>query len=199
MSGKYDQFNKDLYAIIMDKSEKEAYDKIRAIKEQDGTMAYLTLYRWFTEISGLGLTSQATKLMHPDPPKKEEDLYEELDKWIERVRRLEAHGEKYVLPPLYKVTALRLLMVGKAKEHFEIWEADHKSELDGGFSNILNKIRDYARKKKLDAVATKAESKGADPMDLDALKRRIMELEQKGDEDQTGEGEDGDYDYTEEE
>ena len=97
----------------------------------------MNLYRWFTEISGLGLTSQAMKLMHPDPPKKEEDIAECLDNWVERVRRLEAHGSKYALPPLYKVTAMKLLMVGRAKENYEIWEADRKYDADGGYSQIL--------------------------------------------------------------
>jgi len=126
----------------------------------------MNLYRWFTEISGLGLTSQAMKLMHPDPPKKEEDISECLDNWIERVRRLESHGTKYALPPLYKVTAMKLMMVGRAKENYEIWEADHKDDPDGGYAKILEKVKDYARKKKLDSVAKKSESTGGDPMDL---------------------------------
>ena len=142
-----------MYSIIIDKAENEAYDKIRSITDKDGVSAYLTLYRWFTEISGLGLTSQAMKLMHPDPPKREEDIAEVLDIWVERVRRLEAHGPKYFLAPLFKVTAMKLMMVGKAKEHFEIWEADHKSEDDGGYSKIPETVRDYARRKKLDSSA----------------------------------------------
>ena len=77
----------------------------------------------------------------PEPPKREEELSECIDQWVERVRRLEAHVIKYALPALYKVTALRLMMVGKAKEHFEIWEAEHESDDDGGFNEILNKIR----------------------------------------------------------
>ena len=83
---------------------------------EDGLEVYMDLYRWFTEISGLGLTSQAMKLMHPDPPKREEDIAECLDNWVERVRRLESHGTKYALPPLYNVTAMKLLLVGREKE-----------------------------------------------------------------------------------
>ena len=115
------------------------------------------------------MTSQAMKLMHPDPPKKEEDISECLDNWVERVRRLEGHGTKHARPPLYKVTAMKLLMVGRAKENYEIWEADHKDDADGGFAKIQGTVKDYARKKKLDSAAKKAESKGGDPMDLDKL------------------------------
>ena len=42
VSGNYDQFNKDLYAIVVDRSAGGAYDKIRSVKETDGSMAYLT-------------------------------------------------------------------------------------------------------------------------------------------------------------
>ena len=90
-----DDFIRDVYSIIVDKAEGEAWDKIKAVPGTDGLEVYMNLYRWFTEISGLGLTSQAMKLMHPDPPKREEDIAECLDNWVERVRRLESHGTKY--------------------------------------------------------------------------------------------------------
>jgi hypothetical protein len=115
----------------------------------------MTLYRWFTEISGLGLTEQARKLMHPEAPKREEALAEAVDNWVERVRRFEAHGLKYALPALFKVTALRLMMVGRAKELFEIREAEHDTDEYGGFNDILNNVRDYARKEKLDHNVSK--------------------------------------------
>ena len=56
----------------------------------------------------MGLTEQARRLMHPEAPKNEEDLADAVDNWVEKVKRLEAHGDKYALPPLHKVTALRL-------------------------------------------------------------------------------------------
>ena len=144
--GQYDQFSKELYCVIMDKAEGEAYDKVRSVSENNGILADLSLYKWFTEISGLGLTEQARRLRHLEPPKKEEELSECIDHWVERVRRFDAHGTKYALPALYKVTALRLMMIDKAKEHFEIWEAEHEADEDGGFNEIRNNIRDYARR-----------------------------------------------------
>ncbi len=32
--------------------------------------AYGVVDRWFTDVSGLGLSEQARRLMHQDPPKK---------------------------------------------------------------------------------------------------------------------------------
>ena len=114
----------DVYKVLIDKSEAEAYDKIKMVKPGEGLKAYGIMYRWFTDVSGLGLAEQARRLMHPDPPKKEEDLSESVEAWQDKMRRLEAHGDEYKLAPVFKINALRMLMTGKAKEYFDIWEAD---------------------------------------------------------------------------
>ena len=74
--------------------------------------------------------------------------------WTEWTRKLESHGNKFGLEPLYKVIALKKLTVGRAKEHFDIWEAEHKHESDCGFIKCLDKVREYSRKAKLDSTAT---------------------------------------------
>ena len=58
--------------------------------------------------------------------------------------------------PLYKVTALRLLMTGKAKDTYEMWESEHTVDEDSGYQEILDKVRDYARSLKLDHSAKRA-------------------------------------------
>ena len=50
----------------------------------------------------------------------------------------------------------------KAKEYFKLWEAEHEADEAGGFEEILNKVRDYSRKKKLDSSV----SRSKDDMDL---------------------------------
>ena len=40
----------------MGKADGEAFDEIRMVGERQGILAYAKLYRWFTEISGFGLT-----------------------------------------------------------------------------------------------------------------------------------------------
>ena len=87
-------------------------------------MAYGVLYRWFTDVSGLGLAEQARMLMHPAPPKKEEDLAEHVEMWQDKMRRLEAHVDEFKLAPVFKTNALRTLTIGKAKEYFDLWEAE---------------------------------------------------------------------------
>ena len=65
------EFNMDLLCILTDKCEGEAYDKIKGLQNNKGAEVYMIIYRWFTDISGLGLSMQAAKLMNPDPIKKE--------------------------------------------------------------------------------------------------------------------------------
>ncbi len=50
-------------------------------------------------MSGLGLAEQARRLMHPDPPKIEEELAEYVEMWQDKRRRLEAHEDDFKLPP----------------------------------------------------------------------------------------------------
>ena len=92
---KYDltDFDKDIHCIMMDKCEGEAYDKIKGLQHKQGAEVYITIYRWFTEISGLGLAAQAYKAMNPDQAKKESEIEHTVDKWIERNRKLESHGK----------------------------------------------------------------------------------------------------------
>ena len=101
-------------------SENEAYDKIKMIPKGHGVVAYGVLYRWFTDVSGLGLAEQARMLMHPSPPNREEELAEHVEMWQEKMRRLEALGEEYKLAPVFKINAPRMLMTGKTKEHFDL-------------------------------------------------------------------------------
>ena len=82
------------------------------VPKGQGVVAYGVLYRWFTDVPGLGLAEQARMLMHPVPPKSEEELAEHVEMWQDKMRRLEAHGEECKLAPAFKINALRMLMAG---------------------------------------------------------------------------------------
>ena len=61
----------DIWRVLIDKTEAEAYEKIKSIPQGEGLKAYGVLYRWFTDVSGLGLAEQARRLMHPKAPKNQ--------------------------------------------------------------------------------------------------------------------------------
>ncbi len=100
----------------------------------------LFLYRWFTGWPGLGLAEQARMLMHPSPLKKDEELAEYVEMWRDKIKRLEAHGEEFKLALVFKINVPRMLMTGKVKEHFDLWEADHDStNAKKTYEELLNK------------------------------------------------------------
>ncbi len=68
----------------IDKAVMDADDKIKMAPEAEGVVAYGVVLHWFTNVSGLGLAEQARLLVHPAPPKKEEDLAEHVDMWRDK-------------------------------------------------------------------------------------------------------------------
>ena len=109
-------------------------------------------------------------LMYPGPPKREEELAEHVEMWQDKIRRLEAHGEEFKLAPVFKINALRTLMIGKSKEYFDLWEAD-KDHTDPtkSYEELLAKVKDYSRRNKLDNSAKEKMQHGGDPMDVGAV------------------------------
>ena len=92
-----------MYAVLLDKAEGDvAYKKVQSVARGEGLLAYAKMYTWFTEVSGMGLMEQARKLMHPDAPKKEEDIATAIKKREEKMRRLAAHGSEYELSPMFR-------------------------------------------------------------------------------------------------
>ena len=80
--------------------------------------------------------------------------------------------------PLYKVIALKKMMVGRPKGHFDLWEAQHKQAADCGFATILDKVRGYSRKAKLESSAT--DKKNDDDMDTGNIsKKKQKEAKEK--------------------
>ena len=98
---------------------------------------YRMPYRWFTEVSGLGLAEEAKRLMQPDTPKREEDMAEALDSWGDTYNILSTYGMKHNLPSVYKIVARRSLTVGRARDHFHQWESFLKIlEEEGQFAEM---------------------------------------------------------------
>ncbi len=158
--------SRDVWKVLIDKAGAEAYDKIKTIQQGEGPKVYGVIYRWFTDVSGFGLAEQARRLMHPEPPKKENDVAEHVEMWLDKMRRLEAHGHEYKLVPVFRINALRMLTTGKAREYFDLWEGDRGQDAAVAYEGLLSKIRDYSRRIKLDHAVKKNMQQGGDPMDV---------------------------------
>ncbi len=101
-------------------------------------------------------------LIHPSPPRREEDSAEHVEMWQDKMRRLEAHGEEFKSAPLFKINALRMFMTGIAEEYFDLREADHDpTYAKKTYDELL--VKDYARRRKLTQTPRRGCSKEETP------------------------------------
>ena len=61
-------------------------------------------------------------MMDPKPASKEEETAEAIEAWEENMNRLARYGEEYKLPETGKKVALKKILIGKIRDHFERWE-----------------------------------------------------------------------------
>ena len=88
--------------------------------------------------------------MHPDPIKKEEELADRIEDWVQKVDRLSRHGSDYEMPPAFKMAALQHLLISESKRMYQKWKLENIS-----FENILTQLKEYARGQKLDGEASR--------------------------------------------
>ena len=164
--------SEDLYYVLVEKTEGDAALRVNSGDPGDGLRAYMRVYLWFAGTTGLALTEKTRMLMHPHPVKHEYDIADALEKWSEQERSLRAHGDDYKLSPVFKITALRVLMSCK-REQFELFErearAKHNDKVsDAMFDDLYMKIREYSQQRRLEELTKK--SRG-DPMDVSQLQQ----------------------------
>ncbi len=66
--------------------------------------------------------------------------------------------------------AARPTATGKAKEFFDLWEADHDpTNVKKTYEELPNQVKDYATERKLDTTAKERMQQGGDPTDVGAV------------------------------
>ena len=117
-------------------------------------MAFQKVYIWYAGTSGLHLTIRLEHVQTPSPPRSNNDLANELEKWLEHVRQLAAYGDDYTLGWAFKITALQRIMAHN-KEAFESWEGvytgpPNSSELK--YKYLLEKVQTFVtnRRRKIE-------------------------------------------------
>ena len=51
-------------------------------------------------------------------------MAEGIETWEEHMNRLARHGKDYELGPVFKQEALKCILAGKIRDHFDLWVAD---------------------------------------------------------------------------
>ena len=155
------QVDEDVYAVLKAKAEGEADERMMAVPPGSGLVGYVRLYKWFTGTTGTGLKEMAKQVMSPTPPKEEVRIADAIDRWVRQDTLLSKHPG-FDLGYRMKIAALKELMVGKAKEQFEMWEGEHRTVDEEVWQKLLGKAREYATRRRLEAL----QKKGGDSMDI---------------------------------
>ena len=151
-----DELNRDLSFILIDRAKigSDVLSRIHNLQSLGGVRMYAEVYKWFTETSGLGLMEEAARLMHPKQASREEDVAEAIEAWLERVNRLERCGTEYHLAESFKKVALKQILSGRIRDNYDLWNSDKLP-----FDELLRRVRDQARAKKLDNDVAKGKAR----------------------------------------
>jgi hypothetical protein len=109
-------------------------------------------------------------LTHVTQPKREEELAENVEMWQDTMRLFDVLGCEFKMPPVGTVNALRILMTGKAKEYFDLWEAGlDNTDPAKSYDELLAKVKDYLKRRKMDSSAKEKMPYGGDHMDAGSV------------------------------
>ncbi len=165
----YDEASGDVWNILIDKAEAEAYDKSKMVPMGEGVVAYGVL-RPGSQTRPAWVWRSRPGWSRTRPPKREEELAEHVEMWQDKLRRLEAHRDEFKLAPVFRINALRTLMIGKSKGCFDLWEADKDhTDPSKSYEELLTNVKDHSRKRKSDSSAKEKMQRGEDLLDVGAV------------------------------
>ena len=142
----YDKFSRDMNYVLNEKVEHaDGLNKIRAA-EGDGISAYVAMYCWYMGSSGQELVAKSTYVVNPPIPKSEGDIAAIMDKWKEQYNYMRKYDSQYQLPQPIVEAILRKIMIGQAREYYELL-LDKKHTAD----ELIDLVIEYASRKRLDA------------------------------------------------
>ena len=106
------RLNEDLFAVLVDKTESEAYFRVKSAEPGNGIEAFVKISKWFMGTRGMGLQDKARQIMAPIPPKSEGTIADAVETWLEGPRIISNHKGHAVL----RVTALKIFLIGRARD-----------------------------------------------------------------------------------
>ena len=141
-----------MYSVIADKTNGHAALKARSAEAGQGWEALRLLYQWYKGVSGLALQDRLRRVIHPQSPRKIEDVSTALEDWVRETAELAAFGEDYLLKASFKMLSLSALMSCRQDQYDSFKrEAELKSdEPEGQFDHLLESVREYANRKRLE-------------------------------------------------
>ena len=114
----------------------------------------MKLYLWYASTSGMTIQERTRSVMNPTPPKKEEEIASALESWVTETRLIEQQGPNYVLPPAFKMTALKIIMTIKEDQFEQMLRSPKVTQTTDGQDRVnalIEEIREYANRRRLEA------------------------------------------------
>ena len=150
--------DRDLWVALVDKSEGEAYDRVKGAGQGEGLWAYLRLYKWFSKTSSLGLIQRRRALLQPGRCKHDLDVSAEIENWEESLRALEVEeGNTEKMGDKSKIATVREILTPKLREYVDLREGEL-----GTYSRFREAVMRYAATKR---VEHNTQKRGGDDMD----------------------------------
>ena len=84
IEGKLEELNSNLWCVLIEKTEGEAYDKINTTIAGEGMMAFVKMHNWFSRITESGVTNRLIYIMKPEACKHDWEVAGAIEKWEER-------------------------------------------------------------------------------------------------------------------
>ena len=76
----FSEMDRDLWTILLEKTDGEAYDKVNSVIQGDGLWAFVKLHTWFSRTTEAGITNRLIAIMKPDQCKKEFEVAAAIEK-----------------------------------------------------------------------------------------------------------------------
>ena len=79
------KYNRDVWAVLVAKSEGEAWEKSSGVCQGEGLWAYVRMHRWFKQAIEQGVINRRTAIINPEPIVKDHELAGAVERWEEKI------------------------------------------------------------------------------------------------------------------
>jgi hypothetical protein len=104
--GKWEKWGREIKSLVLQKADEKSEAFLLAKRVKFGWSAWYVLNKWYSAVSGEGLSQRVTNLMKPKQSKRDEDVVHDVEKWMDELKECRALGASE-MPYDYMYTAIR--------------------------------------------------------------------------------------------
>ena len=147
---KWEKWGREIKSLVMQKADEKSEAFLLAKKAKCGWSACYALNKWYSAVSGEGLSQRVTNLMKPKQSQRDEDVVHDVEKWMDEFKECRAWGASE-MPYDYMYTAIRGIATPFIQGQMDIADAgadqsDKKGRWQKGYDTLMN----WARRKMIE-------------------------------------------------